>query len=44
MPDDVELDTPEEERVTNLNLEAAELANIVHAERIKEGLTRTGLR
>lgn len=44
MPDDVELETPEEERVTALNLEAAEIANSVHAEQIKEGLTRTGLR
>jgi phenylpropionate dioxygenase-like ring-hydroxylating dioxygenase large terminal subunit len=44
MPENVEMEAPEEERVAALNLEAAEKANSVHAHEIKEGLTKSGLR
>lgn len=44
MPENVELDTLEEEKVTALNLAAMQKANSVHAEEIKEGLTKSGLR
>jgi hypothetical protein len=39
-----ELGTREEELVTALNLEVAEEAQSVHADRIREGLAQTGMR
>jgi hypothetical protein len=44
MPDEVELDTIEEQKVTALNLEAMANANSIHSEEIREGLTRSGIR
>ena len=44
MPDEVELDTIEEQKVTALNLEAMANANSIHSEEIREGLTKSGIR
>ena len=44
MPDEVELDTIEEQKVTALNLEAMANANSIHSEEIREGLTQSGIR
>ncbi|MEX2431135.1 MAG: aromatic ring-hydroxylating dioxygenase subunit alpha [Dehalococcoidia bacterium] len=44
MPDEVEQESQEEERVTALNLEALKGAKSVHVEAIQEGLAKTGFR